>query len=180
MRQSSLRTTVVVTIILVAFCSSTSVAQTVRQHKRSPCEPILPILEQSRPSDPTDPGIRSCDLLRSPSNWASYCIANNLVCEPLDEDFFEDWTIVAVSIDTISPVLCENAGPVPAWEVACISNPAAVRVRVARTIAGATCECTLNPQYPTRVFLIHAIAQTDSESCLPFEELHTIECLFGR
>jgi len=142
------------------------------------CTPILPILTLLEPADVQGDGIRSCDLIRSSFAWTSFCSDNGLVCESYDEGFFRDWTIVAVVVETISPVICDNAGPVPGWDISCVSRRhRSIQARVSKTLAGPGCFCSMAPQYPAEVFLVYAIAADRRISCRAWQETHTFECL---
>ena len=64
---------------------------------------MLPVLTQSVAANIEPGGIRSCDLLASAAEWTAFCADNGLVCEPYDDEFFDVWVIVAVTIETMSP-----------------------------------------------------------------------------
>jgi hypothetical protein len=88
--------------------------------------------------------------------------------------------MVAIAIDTDSPVVCENAGLVPGWELGCLTvRGAMVRARVSAISAGGWCQCSSNPQWPVRRHLVQAIAAVDAADCRAWQENHLIECLPG-
>jgi hypothetical protein len=142
------------------------------------CVPLLPVLEQSVPADVDGDRIRSCDVITSAVDWLSFCADNGLVCDPYPDEFFADWSMLAVTIESVSPVVCENAGAVPGWELDCVRvSRHRARARVSLTLAGHQCQCTLNPQVPSLVYLVHAVAGDPPSSCRAWREVHTVECL---
>lgn len=162
----------------VGVASDTATEPVLQPQNTRSCEPILPILELQVPADTTGDGIRSCEVVTSPDAWDSFCTDNSLPCDVYGEDFFKEWTIVAVVIETISPTLCDNAGSVPAWEVSCLRGGRVLRARVSETLSGADCRCSMGPQFPTLLFLVNAVDRKQASVCRAWREIHTIECLF--
>jgi hypothetical protein len=142
------------------------------------CEPALPMLSHSLPTAAAGHGVSSCEVITTPGAWDAFCSAQGIACDALGSSFFTDWTVVALVVDTMSPVLCENAGPVPAWRLACLSRRGAlIRARVEVTTAGAECRCAMTPQFPVRLILADAIPAGWAATCRPWTESHLVECL---
>lgn len=145
------------------------------------CQPVLPILDVSVNSDGAGSAVPECSLIKNPAEWAAYCVDNGLLCDPFDDDFFDNWTIVAIVVDTWSPVVCENAGLVPGWELGCLTVRArGVRARVSAISAGSWCHCSAGPQWPVRRHMVQAIPAVGAADCGAWKERHVIECLPGR
>jgi len=180
MSRKTLTMLAVISILVagVATASDIGIEGAVRPPVGGQCEPILPILAHLVPANVQGDGIQSCDLINSSFEWTSFCADNGLACDSYDEDFFQDWTMVAVVIETISPVICENAGPVPGWEMSCVSQRhRSIRARVSKTLAGSECFCSMPPQFSALVFLVNAVARDQGNRCWAWQETHTFECL---
>jgi hypothetical protein len=142
------------------------------------CEPSLPVLYQSLPSPGTANGIRSCDVISSPLEWAAFCADHELSCTPYDDQFFSEWTMVAVVVDTVSPVICDNAGEVPGWALSCLTRRGGfIRARVELRLPGAECLCSMPPQYPVQLVIVDAVHAGPTTGCRAWTEVHRIECL---
>jgi hypothetical protein len=144
------------------------------------CEPMVPVLRQETPVADSDSAPPGCALIDSVAAWDAYCDEHRLDCDPVAADLFELWTLVAVEISTESPVVCENAGAVPAWTVDCLTiRPGMVQARVERTGAGSECLCSSGPQTPLRITVVNAIPRTGLRRCRAWSEQHVVGC-FGR
>jgi hypothetical protein len=142
------------------------------------CEPSLPILAQRIPAVVQGNGIQDCDVIRSPTEWDTFCADNDVACDPYDDEFFREWAMVALVVHTVSPVICENAGEVPGWALSCLTRTgASIRARVELTLAGPDCWCSMNPQYPVRLVIVDAVRANRVTGCRAWPEVHRYECL---
>lgn len=167
--------------VLASVGASSSETATVRggsfAFPRS-CEPMLPIFARSVPIPAGGFGVTSCDVVVDPDQWNAFCAVNGLACQPYDAGFFADWAVVALVVETVSPVICENAGLVPGWAMTCLMRrPQAYRARVELTLAGGECPCSMAPQYPIRLYLVQAVPAGGPDLCVAWLEPHRIECL---
>ena len=163
---------------MVAAAQTTRSSSGIRPISVKVCEPSLPILYESLPAPVPANGIRSCEVISSPSEWVSFCTDHGLSCDPYDDQFFSEWTMVAVVIDTASPVVCDNAGEVPGWALSCLNRRGGfIRARVGLRLAGADCWCTMPPQYPVKLVIVDAVHARPTTGCRAWTEVHRIECL---
>lgn len=174
------RTAIGLAIVLGAgLAAPTEAGSTSESQRRAGrvCEPVLPILTQSVTADVEPDGIRSCKLISSADEWSDFCTSNLLACDSYDAGFFDDWTMVAVVVETSSPLVCDNAGPVPWWDIGCLTERRGMLLaRVELTLAGAGCVCSSAPQTPTRLYLVEAVPRTTASACRAWQEMHVIEC----
>lgn len=153
----------------------------------SDCLAVFPIVDESVDAggyDWTPNTTRSCEILDAPAKWANYCRKNGLTtCPELSKLWFErtNQVLVAVAVDTISPVTCDGVGRVPAWEVGCITRVSGAELapRVEWTEAF-NCFCSSEPQFPVTRHIVQAVRRSFEgfSVCTPCLEKHDLGCQF--
>jgi hypothetical protein len=143
------------------------------------CTSQAPIMERGRPPFPGEEGsgVDSCTLVNTNADWDAYCLDNGIPeCPILSDAFFDQHTVVAVTIDTLTSRPCEGS-PDPLWKLDCVTASAGLAaVRVVLQEPGAWCRCSMMPQQLQRLFLATAIPKTSAGSCHACEEPHIIDC----
>jgi len=143
------------------------------------CTSQAPIMERGRPPFPGEEGfgVDSCTLVNTNADWDAYCLDNGIPeCPILSDAFFDQHTVVAVAIDTLTSRPCEGS-PDPLWKLDCVTTSAGLAaVRVVRQEPGAWCRCSMMPQQLQRLFLATGIPKTSAGNCHACEEFHIIDC----
>jgi len=123
-------------------------------------------------------GVNSCTLINASADWDAYCIDNIVPdCPLLDHTFFAEHTVVAVVVDTLTVRPCDGS-PDPLWKLDCVQSRSGVTaVRVVKQRPGGWCHCSAMPQQLQRLFLVSAVAKTQTTICRTCEESHTLGCL---
>lgn len=174
---------VLATLLVVATAASAAAqVRTGPLTSLAPCSHCIgqaPILDITRPALPDELGygVQACQVVRSATAWNDFCATNAVPgCPALDAAFFAEHSVVAVTIDTPTPRVCEGTAE-PLWSLDCVTlGPRWVGVRVGLTLAGRDCTCTAPPQTPQRLFLAAAVDPAATGFCRACEEEHITDC----